>query len=50
MIRVLLVFLIMGCAAVARAQDCYYYWVHQCIEVVDASQRQLQQYLSLIHI
>lgn len=45
MIRVLLVFLIMGCAAVARAQDCYYYWVHQCIEVVDASQRQLQQYV-----
>jgi hypothetical protein len=45
MIRGLLVCLIMTCAAIARAQDCYYYWVHQCIEVVDASQRQLQQYV-----
>ncbi|MED5388090.1 MAG: hypothetical protein VX793_04505 [Pseudomonadota bacterium] len=45
MIRGLLVILIMGCAAIARAQDCYYYWVHQCIDVIDASQRQLKQYV-----
>ena len=45
MIRTLLVLLIMAAAIVARAQDCYYYWVHQCVEVIDASQRQLQQYV-----
>ncbi len=45
MIRGLLTCLIMCCASGLRAQDCYYYWVHQCIEVIDASQRQLQQYV-----
>lgn len=45
MIRGLIACLIMCCAAGARAQDCYYYWVHQCIEVVDASQRQLKQFV-----
>jgi hypothetical protein len=45
MIRGLIICLIMCCAAGARAQDCYYYWVHQCIEVVDASQRQLKQFV-----
>lgn len=45
MMRGLLACLIMCCATGARAQDCYYYWVHQCIEVIDASQRQLQQYV-----
>lgn len=45
MIRGLIACLIMGCAAGAWAQDCYYYWVHQCIEVVDASQRQLKQFV-----
>ena len=37
MIRGLILCLIMLSAAAARAQDCYYYWVHQCIEVVAVS-------------
>ncbi len=45
MIRGLILCLIMLSSAAARAQDCYYYWVHQCIEVVDASQRQLKQFV-----
>lgn len=43
MIRMLAGTLILMSATVARAEDCYYYWTHQCVEVIDASKRQLQQ-------
>ena len=29
----------------AEADDCYYYWVHQCLNVIDASQRKIEQYV-----
>lgn len=43
MIRLIIATLLMATATMARAGDCYYYWTHQCVEVIDASQRQLQQ-------
>ena len=40
-----LVFALLLLAPAANwAQDCYFFWVHQCIEVIDASKRQLRQY------
>ena len=43
MMRILVGALILMSAAVARAEDCYYFWTHQCVEVIDASKRQLKQ-------
>lgn len=43
MFRLLVGMLILLCTAMARAEDCYYYWTHQCVEVIDASKRQLRQ-------
>lgn len=45
MIRGLIVGLLLGTCAQAQAQDCYYFWVQQCINVIDASQRELDQYV-----
>ena len=41
--RLLIGFAILLFSALARAGDCYYYWTHQCVEVLDASKRQLRQ-------
>ncbi len=35
--------LILVSGGLARASDCYYYWTQQCVEVIDASKRQLRQ-------
>lgn len=43
MTRLLIGFSILLFSALARAGDCYYYWTHQCVEVLDASKRQLRQ-------
>lgn len=43
MIRLLVGMLILVSTSLARAEDCYYFWTHQCVEVIDASKRQLQQ-------
>ena len=43
MIRGLIAALLLASSAQALSDDCYYYWTHQCVEVVDASKRQLRQ-------
>lgn len=42
-LRLLFGTLLLCTTALARASDCYYYWTHQCVEVIDASKRQLRQ-------
>ena len=42
-LRLFVTLLVMAPLAIARAGDCYYYWSHQCVEVLDASKRQLRQ-------
>ena len=44
-LRLLLTTLLLGFAPLARAADCYYYWVHQCLNVIDASQRKIEQFV-----
>ncbi|MCK0153567.1 hypothetical protein MWU49_07630 [Alcanivorax sp. S6407] len=45
MIRLILGGLVLLFSTATRASDCYYYWSHQCVEIIDASKRQLQQTL-----
>lgn len=43
MARLLIATLLLFSTALAWAGDCYYFWTHQCVEVIDASKRQLRQ-------
>ncbi|EKF76098.1 hypothetical protein A11A3_01350 [Alcanivorax hongdengensis A-11-3] len=43
MIRPLLIAWLACLSLPAFSDDCYYYWVAQCIDVTDASQREFQQ-------
>lgn len=43
--RHLFIVLLLLAPAASWAQDCYFFWVHQCIDVIDASKRHLQQHV-----